>query len=616
MTVPLTGQLEVTVNSLADDADAHPYDDPQTMEDESIDGICSAAQGRCTLRAALEEASYLDLPVHVTFSVTGILAIDPLQGMFTPTDNSLIQGYEQNVTIFGDGMNTPVLIAIQNGTLISGLQFTNALIGILVTGTQNRIGLSDPGSANYISDMFQNGILITGDSNRVTGNVIGLDVLGMPESNGFGVFVTGSENVIGGDREGEGNVISGNVRGISMYAIEGGNNYILGNYIGTDISGTQARGNTIGIDIIGPNVVIGLPDVMHKNVISGNTESGVLVGIDATSILISDNLIGTDKNGTGLIPNRDGITLGPGSDGCFVQSNLIRGNTQAGILISGLPDSSLASQNHLIQDNTMSENGTGGILLTGSAFDNIIGSSLTDTYAANSIHNNGQAGVLIGGGFGNPARNTIRENHFMDNNSFGIRILSGQAGIQPPGLTSFTDDGQGTSLIIGTHALEGATIDVYSGDPNQSLRAEGLEWLGSGQTDATGYFAMTISSCPCDSVVSTATDVLGNTSEFSEGWGVMTSAVQNTSGIGNTFVAYPNPTPGHTIFELNLKTPSNVLVQVFDLSGRLISTVIRAHLSGGKHEVLWNLDSIPDGVYFCTLTTDISTHRQMMIKQE
>jgi hypothetical protein len=84
----------------------------------------------------------------------------------------------------------------------------------------------------------------------------------------------------------------------------------------------------------------------------------------------------------------------------------------------------------------------------------------------------------------------------MDNNSFGIRILSGQAGIQPPGLTSFTDDGQGTSLIIGTHALEGATIDVYSGDPNQSLRAEGLEWLGSGQTDATGYFAMTISSCP------------------------------------------------------------------------------------------------------------------------
>jgi CSLREA domain-containing protein len=210
----LQAQMQCTVNSLADDSDAHPYDDPETMDDETMDGLCEDYLGRCTLRAALEEASYLDIGADVVFSVSGILSMDENQGAFYPPDESLIKGLDQNVTIFGANFNTSVIFVVGNHTLITGLHLINALIGIDLSGSHSRIGLDNPMAANYISGMSQNGIIITGDSNRVTGNVIGLDIAGLAEGSPFGVFVFGNGNVVGGMRAGEGNIISGNDKGI------------------------------------------------------------------------------------------------------------------------------------------------------------------------------------------------------------------------------------------------------------------------------------------------------------------------------------------------------------------------------------------------------------------
>ncbi len=612
----LLAQMESTVNSLADDLSAHPYDDPDTPEDESVDGICGDFQGRCTLRAALEEAANIGTSAYIVFSTLGTIPVDPLQGPFYPPDDSRIQGINQQVSFLGDGMNTPVLFEVGNGTLITGLQLVNALIGIEVYGTHNRIGYDDPSLANYISDMTQNGILITGDSNTITGNVIGLDLLGMPEGSPFGIFITGKENVIGGDRDGEGNIISGNNKGIGVYTVDSlGNNYVVGNFIGTDLTGTQARGNQVGIDIVGPNVTIGGIDVMHRNVISGNTESGVLTGVQASSIFIVENNIGTDNTGTLMIPNRDGITLGPGANNCVVQSNLIAGNTQSGILLSGLPDSSLTSRDHIILDNTITGNGTAGIVLSGLSTDNVIGSSLLDSYAPNQIHDNGQAGVLVGGGVGNPQRNTIRENIFHDNTSYGIRILSGQGGIRPPALESYTDDGQGTATIVGTHPLAGALIDLYAGDSNQSLRQEGGQWLGSGPVDASGFFSIAISSCLCDSIVATATDPLGNTSEFSGGWGPTTS-VRDLSTQGTHASAFPNPFRTSATITFELQQTDDILLQICDVTGKLVQTLAHGQMEPGVHNFRWNPASEPAGMYYYRLsgaTTGAATGKLVLM---
>src|SRR5258708_3732231 len=66
---PYQATMQSVVNSEADDTDSHPYDDPNTPDiDESVDGICRDAQGRCTLRAALEEAAALNEAAEITFA--------------------------------------------------------------------------------------------------------------------------------------------------------------------------------------------------------------------------------------------------------------------------------------------------------------------------------------------------------------------------------------------------------------------------------------------------------------------------------------------------------------------------------------------------------------------
>ncbi len=280
-----------------------------------------------------------------------------------------------------------------------------------------------------------------------------------------------------------------------MYTLAG-STYIHGNLIGTDSSGTLAVGNRIGIDNIGPNVFIGTNTPAGMNVISGNTESGILMGTMAEGNFILGNHIGTDRSGSLEIPNRDGITLGPGTFNSLIKNNLISYNTQNGILISGIPDPQLESDFHVIEGNEILLNGNAGILLAGAAHYNTIGSSLTGIFEPNQIKFNGMAGVVMVNSFTSPQQNTIRRNSFQDNSNIGIQILAGQGNIQPPVLMTFTDPGQGIVTITGSHSLAGAVIDIYAGDANQLHVYEGLQWVGEGLVDVNGrsffYFYTTV----------------------------------------------------------------------------------------------------------------------------
>lgn len=595
----LTAQMESVVNSLADDEFAHPWDNPDTPVDESIDGICGDENGRCTLRAALEEASLLGTSARVTFSPVGVIFVDSTQGPFFPPSGSLVQGYNHFVAIYG--YPTGIIFYLENSTLVSGLIMDNALVGIVVSGNHNRIGLSTFPEANYISDMIQNGILITGDSNRVTGNIIGPNTIPIPTADSpFGIFVTGKDNVIGGAMTGEGNVISENDIGIGVYTIEG-NTYIFGNKIGTDITGTQALPNRIGVDVIGPNTYIGsgLPGGM--NVISGNTESGILMGIDADSNFILANHIGVDSSGTIPIPNRDGITLGPGSTSVLVQDNLIAHNTSNGILISGF--GGLESGYHAIQGNDIIRNGNVGVFMNGASNHNVIGSSLTGDFDANEIKQNGSAGVMfLGGIVGDPEQNTIRKNIFQDNSLIGIRIWAGQGAIQPPSVQTFIDDGTST-VVLGKHPVPGAVIDVYVGDANASNVYEGLEWFAQGIVDGQGEFNLNTNSCNCDTIVLTATDPLGNTSEFSAGFGIIIDAVQDQDNFLDELSISPNPFNTSTSINFTLTGPQDVSLKIFDLTGKEIKTLVDDHLLSGMHQFNWMPENQIGGLYYFRLAS-------------
>jgi hypothetical protein len=126
-------------------------------------------------------------------------------------------------------------------------------------------------------------------------------------------------------------------RGIQLSSGADGSR-ILGNFIGTDATGTQDRGNdSSGILLNAKDVRIGSIVRADKNLISGNTTSGINLGIAAGNAIIQGNLIGTTKNARRALPNEgDGVFV-TGSDGHLVggefagQGNVIGFNGGDGV---------------------------------------------------------------------------------------------------------------------------------------------------------------------------------------------------------------------------------------------------------------------------------------------
>ncbi len=225
------------------------------------------------------------------------------------------------------------------------------------------IGGLDVSDRNLISGNFFNGLIVgLGTSNCVIqNNYIGTDAYGqaaLPNQTGLTLLsvltsVGGCASPCAGQLFPGANVISGNTgSGIDLGFI--GPNFISGNRIGTDASGTKPLPNRIGISLIQTT-----EQFISWNVISGNTNSGIRIfHSDGTSI--SGNLIGTNIQGAAPLPNGgSGVEIVGTSSHHFVGSNTIAYNGKAGISI-GL-DLSDGSNDNLISANSIHDNGGLGI---------------------------------------------------------------------------------------------------------------------------------------------------------------------------------------------------------------------------------------------------------------
>lgn len=138
--------------------------------------------------------------------------------------------------------------------------------------------------------------------------------------------------IVGGDAPAR-NVVSGNC-GIGIALSGGSENHVVGNFIGTDASGTRTVPN--GEDGVQSSSDQG---TITGNVISGNSMLGIEL-ISADFNVIDGNRIGTDVTGTVALPNQaGGMDLGGVSNRIGGQTsearNLISGNGGPGILIDG-----------------------------------------------------------------------------------------------------------------------------------------------------------------------------------------------------------------------------------------------------------------------------------------
>ena len=71
------------------------------------------------------------------------------------------------------------------------------------------------------------------------------------------------------------------------------------------------------------------------------------------------------------------------------------------------------------------------------------------------------------------------------------------------------------------------------------------------------------------------------------------------------FPAYPNPfNPVTTIrFNIPIETQHATTLQIFDVNGRSIESLVNRVLQAGQHEIEWSAARIPSGVYFAELVS-------------
>ena len=76
--------------------------------------------------------------------------------------------------------------------------------------------------------------------------------------------------------------------------------------------------------------------------------------------------------------------------------------------------------------------------------------------------------------------------------------------------------------------------------------------------------------------------------------------------------SYPNPFNASTTIEYQLPYDSNVKLEIFNLRGQKVATLVDANISAGNHQVTWDASQYSSGIYFYRLVVGEKTFAQRM----
>ncbi|MEM8485326.1 MAG: T9SS type A sorting domain-containing protein [Bacteroidota bacterium] len=522
--------------------------------------------------------------------------------------------------------------------------------GIDVYGRSNIV------SGNTVGFNQVTGITVDGELNRITANYVGVNEEGDDLGSGIiGIADYGSANEIGGVFNTDGNVIGNNDTGILLAGVAG---RVENNYIGTNASGANIGNAGIGIKVNADRYVIGSP--VAGNVIGFN-EEGINIGW-SRALLIRGNYIGVSKSGTPIGNFKAGLRMYDIDDsligGDFYGAvNTIGSNGTYGIHVSG-SNTNFRVEGNYIGTNSEHQalgNALGGILMDGGFGDSVIGYGLgevvdhTKMGKANYIFfNKGPAVGVIGLG-SHP--HTIRGNATGENDGIGIDLkLDGNTPND-----EFDDDTGANTLLnspdIGEVLFNSATgqleftfihtadtmyaaypltLDFYIEDQS-AFASQGVQHIAStSYINPQDLAVLTVDTTGLGvhledvMFTATATDSLGNTSEFGGAVGVSNLAALEPSLVLTEQMdthelkpAFPNPFNPSTSFELLLREDGPVQIAVHDMLGRRVATLHDGMLEGARvHTFTFNAAGLASGSYLLRVQGDrfVETRQLQLVK--
>ncbi|MFQ5460785.1 MAG: hypothetical protein ACE5EL_08330, partial [Anaerolineae bacterium] len=373
------------------------------------------------------------------------------------------------------------------------------------------------------------GIVISSDGNSVRG-------LHLRNFNA-GLVVTGEAdgNVVGGTGPTDGNQLVSNIAGLVVTGPGAHDNRVIGNDIGVDRAGKPEGNATYGVLITAGATGNVVGEASAPNVLSANFLDGVAVlGEGSRDNRIVANRIGTNLAATESIPNGTGVVVASGASGTVVGGPGSDGNIVSGNVAEGIWIQSTGTRGTVVQGNTVGAaadgttplaNGGAGILVSDGARGSLIGG--TAPGEGNRVAFNGEAGVRVRGG--STVRHAIRGNSITENAGPGIHLDDGgnQSLVAP--VITMVD----TSSVEGV-APAGSMVEVFSDAGDEGAILEGVARAAS-----DGRFRLDkMMPLGGPRLNATATDALGNTSEFG---GVGPEPPTATASPIST--AGPSPTP-------------------------------------------------------------------------
>ncbi len=566
--------------------------------------------GTGTLRQAIIDANHNGGADEIRFALPGSgpyliqlqmpsVPTTTALGLPTITDSVFLNGWGQVSATY----NGPPVIQIDGSKLIppdsqSGANGLNiaasncTVTGLSITGFKENptlkqanggIGIligNSAGSANY---------------NWITGNWIGLTPSGSVAGNEFGgvLIAGGNFNYVGDTGPGPGrharNVISGNGNpsvsfgqnfgvGLGDVVSTANNNFIQGNFIGTDSQGgnsvpkTGNVGAGVAVFASGQNFIGGKPGTNQINYIAGNGGHGIeifggahlgLLADGANANVVQGNFIGVNaarapnSNVNAPMPNGgDGVYLSGGFGNVLTQ-NVISNNAGYGVELNGE-----FVQGNIIQANyvgvatdgaTAQGNGSDGVILESGASSNRItgntisanagvGVSLYDSETTSNVIQGNLIGTSSGGSTG------------VGNHSDGVYIADGAGGNVIGGLAR----GQGN--VISDNDGSGVSL---SGAGGGNVIAGNLIGRGSNNTalpNTAGYGVNLQSGVGY-------TFVVNNTISFASGFRPVASSSPTNYVQGNKVIPLQ-------LTAVGADAGGAPQVKVFDTAGQLVRSLV------------------------------------------
>jgi len=175
-------------------------------------------------------------------------------------------------------------------------------------------------------------------------------------------------------------------------------------------------------------------------------------------------------------------------------------------------------------------------------------------------------------------------------------------------------------MTINSDILDEPTTNGGNGDISNTLTLDDGEQLFSIEFE---ILENTPDSIPVSFTITYVVDEFGNDYyvESIDGFIILDQTIvdENIELLSDSYMLtqnYPNPFNSSTIIQYNLPDEAYVTVNVYDLLGRNIETLVSQQQIAGFYQIAWNADHVPSGIYFYKIQAGdfIDTKKMILMK--